>query len=63
VSDPVWRLEGPVGELGRKAVRYFRAPDREQAAAAFGLRPEEVRIQRVGSGEKIGPQERARRRK
>jgi hypothetical protein len=61
VSDPVWRLEGPVGEMGRRAVRYFRAPDRERAAAAFGLRPEDVRIRRVPSGEKIGPQQTPRR--
>ena len=61
-KDPVWRIEGPVGEWGRKATRFFRAPDRASAAAAFGVRPEDVRIRRVRSDETIGPQPARRRR-
>lgn len=63
MTDPVWRLEGPLGEDGSKSVRFFRARDREQAAAAFGLKVEDVRlrIRRVRHPEKIGPQQTRRR--
>jgi hypothetical protein len=61
VTEPVWRLEGPLGEDGRRTTRFFRAPDRERAAAAFGLKVEDVRIKRLRPGEKVGPQGTRRR--